>query len=74
MRRLAHATGTPVRELAMRADELSTKIASWWRWPFIAGIAILGTLGAMAASQYNEFTRASADIDRAESITAAGMT
>jgi PAS domain S-box-containing protein len=55
----------------MRADELSTKIASWWRWPFIAGIAILGTLGAMAASQYNEFTRASADIDRAESITRA---
>ncbi len=55
----------------MRADELSTKVASWWRWPFIAGIAILGTLGAMAASQYNEFTRASADIEHAESVTRA---
>ena len=55
----------------MRADELSTKIASWWRWPFIAGIAILGTLGAMAASQYNEFTRASADIEHADAITRA---
>jgi PAS domain S-box-containing protein len=71
MRRRAQVTGTPVRELVMRADELSTTVASWWRWPFIAGIAILGTLGAMAASQYNEFTRASADIDRAESITRA---
>ena len=55
----------------MRADELSAKVASWWRWPFIAGIAILGTLGAMAASQYSEFTRASADIEHAESVTRA---
>ena len=55
----------------MRADELSTRVASWWRWPFIAGIAMLGTLGAMAASQYSEFTRASSDIEHAESITRA---
>ena len=55
----------------MRADELSTRVASWWRWPFIAGIAMLGTLGAMTASQYSEFTRASSDIEHAESITRA---
>ena len=55
----------------MRTDELSTTVASWWRWPLLAGIVLLGTLGGMAASQYNEFTRASADVDHADAVTRA---
>lgn len=55
----------------MRADELSTQVASWWRWPLLAGIVLLGTLGAVAATQYSEFTRATADIDHADAVTRA---
>ena len=55
----------------MRADELSTRVASWWRWPLLAGIVLLATLGAMAATQYSEFTRATADIEHSDAVTRA---
>ncbi len=55
----------------MRAEELSTAVASWWRWSLLAGVLLLGTLGVVAASQYSEFSRATADIQSSEDVISA---
>ena len=52
----------------MRADELKTTVASWWRWVMTASIVLLAGLGAMAAFQYTRLTAAYADIERSEQI------
>lgn len=52
----------------MRADELKTTVASWWRWVMAVSIVLLAALGAMAAVQYTRLTAAYADIERSEQI------
>ena len=52
----------------MRADQLKTTVASWWRWVMTTSIVLLAALGAMTAVQYTRLNSAYADIERSEQI------
>ncbi len=52
----------------MRTDELTTTVASWWRWVMTTSIVLLAALGAMTAVQYTRLNSAYTDIERSEQI------
>ena len=52
----------------MRADQLKTTVASWWRWVMTTSIVLLAALGAMTAVQYTRLNSAYTDIERSEQI------
>jgi PAS domain S-box-containing protein len=55
----------------MRADQLKSTVASWWRWVLVGSIAVLATLGALAAIQYRQLNAAYVDVEHADQVARA---
>ncbi len=52
----------------MRADELRSTVASWWRWMLLASILLVGTLGVGAAVRYQQLNTLNLEIERSDRI------